>query len=132
MQSLKSGPPEVWFLSIPTAPLSEHHSHAQIDYEKLANFAGMGNPRSAGNAWAKLKGKLMDNAATPSTPKKPRKKATKGNVDEDGEATPKMTPASRKRVQKKQDVDGDASPKKKTRVVKCEYTMSCSLCIMLM
>ncbi|KAH6879158.1 hypothetical protein BKA58DRAFT_110715 [Alternaria rosae] len=76
MQSLKSGPPE-------------------IDYEKLAAYAGMGNPRSASNAWAKIKLKLM----TPSPD---------GTVP----ATPKKTP--RKRAAKKQDVDGESSPKKKT------------------
>ncbi|KAI4647736.1 hypothetical protein J4E93_004146 [Alternaria ventricosa] len=99
MQSLKSGPPE-------------------IDYEKLAAYAGMSNPRSAGNAWAKIKLKLMTpspDGAVPATPKKtPRKKAAAAK-QEDGEegadATPKKTP--RKRVAKKQDVDGESSPKKK-------------------
>ncbi|KAI4920467.1 hypothetical protein J4E85_009234 [Alternaria conjuncta] len=99
MQSLKSGPPE-------------------IDYEKLAAYAGMSNPRSASNAWAKLKLKLVTpspDGAVPATPKKtPRKKAAAAK-QEDGEegadATPKKTP--RKRVAKKQDVDGESSPKKK-------------------
>jgi hypothetical protein len=79
----------------------------------------MSNPRSATNAWAKIKAKLMAPAAdgtVPITPKKtPRKKAAavKQKDDEEGAdaATPKKTP--RKRVAKKQDVDGDSSPKKK-------------------
>ncbi|KAI4676640.1 uncharacterized protein J4E84_009475 [Alternaria hordeiaustralica] len=99
MQSLKSGPPE-------------------IDYEKLAAYAGMGNPRSASNAWAKIKLKLMTpspDGAVPATPKKTPRKKTAAAKQEDGEegadATPKKTP--RKRVAKKQDVDGESSPKKK-------------------
>ncbi|KAG9188710.1 hypothetical protein G6011_07415 [Alternaria panax] len=101
MQSLKSGPPE-------------------IDYEKLAGYAGMSNLRSASNAWAKIKLKLMTPTAdgtTPVTPKKtPRKKAAATKQDDDGEegadaATPKKIP--RKRGPKKQDVDGESSPKKK-------------------
>ncbi|KAF2831134.1 hypothetical protein CC86DRAFT_452289 [Ophiobolus disseminans] len=102
MQSLKTGPPE-------------------IDYDKLATFAGMSNPRSASNAWAKIKGKLMVNpdGTTIPTPKKvaggKKKVAAKDDVeDSETAATPtKKTP--RKRAAKKQDVDGDASPKKKGR-----------------
>ncbi|KAF2030065.1 hypothetical protein EK21DRAFT_112358 [Setomelanomma holmii] len=109
MHSLKTGPPE-------------------IDYEKLASFAGMSNPRSASNAWAKIKNKLMTPApdgTVPATPKKAggRKKAAatpKADDSEVGEAaaTPKKTP--KKRVAKKQDVDGadDASSKKKGRATK--------------
>ncbi|KAH5192524.1 hypothetical protein HBH68_146500 [Parastagonospora nodorum] len=102
MQSLKTGPPE-------------------IDYEKLAGFAGMFNPRSASNAWAKIKGKLLvnpDGAVASPAPKKTggRKKAAPA----DGEAaTPKKTATPRKRAAKKQDVEGeDASPKKKGRAAK--------------
>jgi hypothetical protein len=53
----------------------------------------------------------------PVTPKKtPRKKATAVKQEDDGEegadaATPKKT--SRKRAPKKQDIDGESSPKKK-------------------
>ncbi|EMD66959.1 hypothetical protein GGP41_005413 [Bipolaris sorokiniana] len=100
IQSLKSGPPE-------------------IDYDKLAAFAGMSNPRSASNAWAKIKLKLMtpfaDGTALPTPKKTPRAKkgvVSKKEGDEaDGDATPKATP--RKRASKKQEVDGDSSPKKK-------------------
>lgn len=82
----------------------------------------MSNPRSASNAWAKIKGKLMtpsDGSAPAATPKKggARKKAVADG--EDGESPTKKTP--RKRAAKKQDVDGDASPKKKaTRGKKSE------------
>lgn len=80
----------------------------------------MSNPRSASNAWAKIKLKLMTPTAdgtAPVTPKKtPRKKATAVKQEDDGEegadaATPKKT--SRKRAPKKQDIDGESSPKKK-------------------
>lgn len=80
----------------------------------------MSNPRSASNAWAKIKLKLMAPSAdgtAPVTPKKnARKKATAAKQEDDGEegtdaTTPKKTP--RKRGPKKQDVDGESSPKKK-------------------
>lgn len=81
----------------------------------------MSNPRSASNAWAKIKGKLMtpnaDGSSPAPTPKKGggrKKAATSASDGEDGEdGTPKKTP--RKRAAKKQEVDGDASPKKKGR-----------------
>jgi hypothetical protein len=93
----------------------------------------MGNPRSAGNAWANIKKKLMASSdGTPPTPKKggARKKAVKNDEGEDGEVTPKKM--SRKRANKEPE-DGDASPKKKGRAPKsklkkepeeetCEFT----------
>ncbi|KAE8830241.1 hypothetical protein PTNB73_05790 [Pyrenophora teres f. teres] len=72
MQSLKSGPPE-------------------IDYDKLATYAGMTNPGSARNAWAKIRVKLI----------------------QDPDGTVPKPPTPRKRAPKKQDVDGESSPKKK-------------------
>lgn len=79
----------------------------------------MSNPRSAGNAWANLKKKLMapTDGSVPPTPKKAaaRKKAIKDDTGEDGEVTPKKT--SRKRANKEPE-DGDASPKKKGRAAK--------------
>jgi hypothetical protein len=94
MQSLKSGPPEVCWSSDAIEP---HAANAleQIDYEKLASYAGMTNPRSAGNAWAKIRNKLNitpGDAATPkATPKKtPQKKKAiktdKVNTDDGEEA----------------------------------------------
>jgi hypothetical protein len=79
----------------------------------------MSNPRSASNAWAKIKGKLVtnpDSTTVPSTPRKAtggRKKAaaTFANDGDEVEATPKKTP--RKRAARNQDVDGEVSPKKK-------------------
>jgi hypothetical protein len=83
----------------------------------------MTNSRSASNAWAKIKKKLIttDGDAPPSTPTKkaatPRKKRTPKAVDENGEPPKKSTP--RKRPAKKQEVeDGDVSPKKKSRAAK--------------
>lgn len=87
----------------------------------------MSNPRSASNAWAKIKGKLIINtdgsAASPASKKAGgRKKAVE---KEDGEVTPKKTP--RKRVAKKQEVEGeDASPKKKGHAVKESEEGECS------
>ncbi|KAF2464082.1 uncharacterized protein BDR25DRAFT_329369 [Lindgomyces ingoldianus] len=118
MQSLKSGPPD-------------------IDYERLAGFAGMSNTRSASNAWSKIKNKLMVGEVTvlakPAAKGVAKKKGTAKTKSEavgedDGDAncavdelpkTPKKTP--RKRTAKKQEVDGDAgspSPKKKGRPAK--------------
>ncbi|KAF3046620.1 hypothetical protein E8E12_011260 [Didymella heteroderae] len=98
MQSLKSGPPE-------------------IDNVKLAAFAGMTNPRSAGNAWNTLKKKLMAPADpdAPPTPKRGGGRKKKEVGDKDGEDTPKKT--TRKRTAKEPE-NGDASPKKKGRPVK--------------
>jgi hypothetical protein len=84
----------------------------------------MSNPRSASNAWAKIKAKLIvpnaDGTSPAPTPKKaaPRKKAAPKEPKEgEDDETPKKTP--RKRASKKQDVDGaDASPKKKGRPAK--------------
>jgi hypothetical protein len=84
----------------------------------------MSNPRSASNAWAKIKNKLIvpnpDGTSPAPTPKKaaPRKKAApkEAKEGEEGEE-PKKTP--RKRAPKKQEVDGaDTSSKKKGRPAK--------------
>ena len=85
----------------------------------------MTNRGSAYNAWSKIKNKLVrpeGEGTTTTTPVKkaqtPRKTPAKKNIGVDGddadevEATPtKKTP--RKRAAKKQDVDGEASPKKR-------------------
>lgn len=105
MQSLKSGPPEV-------------------DYDKLAAFAGMSNPKSASNAWAKIKPKLFSDATTakPTTPRKPKGKNTNTEsgvapaVEANGkvDGAPKKTPSPRKRKPAANKDDG-GSPKKKGR-----------------
>ena len=89
MQSLKTGPPEVSLkhtlttsnLLQPCKPmlLSNPLTLFQIDYDKLAELSGMTNPKSASNAWAKIKTKLASTSAENAgakTPKKtsPRKK----------------------------------------------------------
>lgn len=111
MQSIKGGPPDVNSPSVDS--FVEAYIKIQIDYNKLAEFASMSNPRSAYNAWSKIKGKLMvpSDGAGPSTPVKGSAKK-KAPVKDDGE-TPKKTPA--KRGAKKQDIDGEGSPKKKGR-----------------
>jgi hypothetical protein len=102
----------------------------------------MSNPRSASNAWAKIRTKLItpDGSAPAPTPKKAggRKKAIENDGDEAGKVTPKKaggrkkaaqaeddeaveatpTKTPRKRLANKQDVDGEASPKKKPRAKK--------------
>lgn len=87
----------------------------KIDYDKLAGFAGMGNPRSASNAWAKIKTKLLTNSdgTTLSTPKKggAKKKVAQDENGEEVDTPPKKS--ARKRPAKNQVIDGDASPKKK-------------------
>jgi len=82
----------------------------------------MGNPRSASNAWAKIKGKLMTNPdGTPMpTPKKApaaKGKKSKDAAAEDGSESPtKKVATPRKRVAKKQEIDGgEVSPKKKSK-----------------
>jgi hypothetical protein len=97
----------------------------------------MSNPRSASNAWAKIKGKLALTTAdgvVPATPKKAggRKKAAAtpkkadGDADADGadgESPVKKTPGKKtpgKRAAKKQDVEGEESPKKKGRASKAK------------
>lgn len=77
----------------------------------------MTNSRSAGNAWAAIKKKLMAPADpnAPPTPKRAGGRKKKETDNENGEATPKKTP--RKRTAKEPE-DGDASPKKKGRPTK--------------
>lgn len=79
----------------------------------------MTNSRSAGNAWAALKKKLLINndGSAPPTPKKAagRKNAIKDDAGEDGEGKPKKNPHKRAA---KEPEDGDASPKKKGRAAK--------------
>jgi hypothetical protein len=99
----------------------------------------MSNPRSASNAWAKIKAKLSANVpeggSPASTPKKAgRKKAASatpaGNEGEEGGApqTPKLKATPRKRAAKKQDVEGDESSKKKGRAAKKSEESKCLSC----
>lgn len=86
--------------------MNAHMSVAQVDYEKLAAAMGMGNVRSASNAWGILKKKLgnPDLLGTPTkepkTPgtKTPRKRTAKtpaNDDDENGEAA--ETPTKKRR-----------------------------------
>ena len=69
---------------------------SQVDYEKLAAACGMTNPRSASNAWAAIKKKILAKANT-----------TKGDgEDSTPKPTPKSTPGSKRK--KKADTDADA------------------------
>lgn len=131
-RSLKSGPPEVCILIDTSPPLSLPAHTTQIDYDKLAGYLGMTNPRSASNAWTKIKAKLNANepptgAVTPNKRGGRKKAASKASVDgengdsgdADAPATPKQK-SPRKRAAKKQEseVEGqeNASPKKRGRL----------------
>ncbi|KAF2765676.1 hypothetical protein EJ03DRAFT_377597 [Teratosphaeria nubilosa] len=80
----------------------------KVDYEKLAQACGMTNPRSASNAWAAIKKKLL---------------AMAGGSGENGAAAaaaPKSTPGRKRGKQAVEHVDGDddeegASPTKKQK-----------------
>jgi hypothetical protein len=85
--------------------------YSQVDYNKLAELSGMSNPRSASNAWANIKKKIV----------------AKGGITngggEDGTASPAKTPKTpksgsrAKRGKKADDVGDDAeeSPTKKAK-----------------
>ena len=77
----------------------------------------MTNPRSASNAWAVLKKKLMTptgGSAPLPTPKKAGGRKKKVDSGEGGDATPKKPTTPRKRA-KKDVEDGEESPKKRGR-----------------
>lgn len=122
MQCLKSGPPDVSYLLV--ACVHRLLAHAlQIDYEKLARFAGMSNPRSASNAWGKIRNKLIANnpdgaeAMAPKTPKGGRKKPA---ANADGETATPKTKTPGKRALKKDTVGDKEPPKKKARTTKAK------------
>ncbi len=79
----------------------------------------MTNPRSASNAWAAIKKKLMGptDGSVPPTPRKAGGRKKKVDVGEDGEPTPKKS--ARKRANKDSE-DDDASPTKKPRAIKAK------------
>ena len=76
----------------------------QVDYKKLAELAGMGNPVSASNAWSKIKKKIQA-------------QAVEGGATTSAEGTPKPTKATpnKNRVNAKTDQDDDESPVKKAK-----------------
>jgi hypothetical protein len=75
----------------------------------------MSNPRSASNAWAKIRSKLMTPAdGSAPAAATPKKGGAKKKTHADGEEAPRKTATPRKRAAKKQEVDGEESPKKKT------------------
>lgn len=94
----------------------------KVNWQKLAGLMGMSNERSAANAWARIKKKLVQRAASANT----------GDNDEDGSAaavssTPKPKVATGKKRGRKpasaadenDDNDGDAEPPvKKSRAKK--------------
>ncbi|KAF2281289.1 uncharacterized protein EI97DRAFT_429338 [Westerdykella ornata] len=88
----------------------------EIDYDKLAEATGMTNPRSASNAWAKIKHKLHAQEGIVATPKAKATPKKKANGNDSAPGTPTKTP--RKRAPKKQEVDGESSPKKKGKATK--------------
>lgn len=97
----------------------------QVDYVKLAGLVGMGNPRSATNAWLAIRKKLVaqtgpvaatssiDGDATP-TPAKTTKKR-KGKDD-----SPKATPAKKGRKSQKAQAKEEKEEEGEEAVVKAE------------
>ncbi|KAK6429213.1 hypothetical protein LTR95_014643 [Oleoguttula sp. CCFEE 5521] len=101
----------------------------KVDYKKLAGLAGMTNPVSASNAWARICKKLQAQAvdagdSTPAaTPKaargKKRSKADDAKEDGDGEddeesptKKTKSTTKGRRGTKVKVEQEGSASPEK--------------------
>ena len=85
----------------PSTTVTDAH---QVDYKKLADLAGMTNPASASNAWAKIKKKIQA-------------QAEEGGAvanGEEGTPKPKATP-SKKRAKAKADQDDGESPAKKSK-----------------
>jgi len=82
----------------------------QVDYRKLAGLAGMGNPTSASNAWAKIKKKIAAQAAAAgATPAEGSPKAD----------TPKSKGgASKRKGAAAGDADDEESPTKKVKTPK--------------
>ena len=87
--------------------------HHQVDYTKLAAELNMSNVRSASNAWAAIKKKIMAKAGI--------EKAVNGE-EGGGSEKPKATPKKRAKKAASEGVDGDdeegGSPKKKARTPK--------------
>jgi hypothetical protein len=92
-----------------SSPTTANQTHPQVDNKKLAAMAGMSNPVSASNAWARIKKKIaaqapaaVNGSATPTpkaTPSKKRMKAAVATAAGAGEASG----------------DDDESPTKKAR-----------------
>lgn len=83
----------------------------QVDYNKLAGYLGMTNPRSAGNAWGSIKKKLgfggdaiRSGASTPASGRTASRKRKTGSEDDDedvDEPTPTKKPRGRAAAGKK-------------------------------
>ena len=85
---------------------------SQVDYNKLAERVNMTNPKSAANAWAAIKKKIMAKGGLP-----------KNGGDEDGNASPAKVPktpksGSRTKRGKKADEDGDDTEESPTKKAK--------------
>ncbi|KAK5110271.1 hypothetical protein LTR62_006124 [Meristemomyces frigidus] len=84
-----------------------------VDYNKLATECGMSNPRSASNAWASIKKKIMFKAGnTTST------NGASGTADDGNNSAVKATPGKKRgkaKASTEDDAEEDESPTKKTR-----------------
>lgn len=88
----------------------------KVDYQKLANLAGMSNPRSASNAWAVIKKKLAAQADA------------NGDVSNGGTASPtkpKATPV--KKRGKKAAAEADDDDEQEAPSAKVHTLLLCSL-----
>ena len=96
--------------------IATHQQSTQVDYKKLAGLAGMTNPASASNAWAKIQKKIAAQAghssdsATPEagTPRATpgKKRGAKAVADDETPVKRAKTPAKAKKV-KDEPVDED-------------------------
>ena len=98
-------------VSFDTRTMSNILSYSQVDYNKLAELSGMGNPRSASNAWANIKKKIM------------AKGGITNGEGEDGTASTAKTPktpksGSRAKRGKKADDEGDDAEESPTKKAK--------------
>ncbi|GIZ39916.1 hypothetical protein CKM354_000327800 [Cercospora kikuchii] len=105
----------------------------KLDYKKLAGLAGMTNPVSASNAWAKIKKKLNaqaeavmgDGAATPSSTVKAtpgKKRGRKALGDDNNGETPSKKPkaAKAKKATSEDDADDEEAVKHAVKTEKAE------------
>lgn len=102
-------------MALTTSARRKPTNSAKVEYKKLAQLAGMGNPTSANNAWLKIKKKLQAGASV----------APAAAVDGDAEGSSSPVKATPKKRTKKDAAEGEPPAKKsrargKGKVVKPE------------
>lgn len=95
-----------------------HQPRPQVNYKKLASLAGMTNPQSAVNAWARIKKKIQAQAAEEAGTADGSGSggdSAAGSAGNGEEASAKSTPGTRKRGKGKAEVGEEESPTKKVK-----------------